>query len=287
MSPVMVLAAFAGACGVLGAWELLAAAEEGRALRSAGRWVAFALAALRVTREPTTPERRRLALLGSGCLLGAGWLVAGPWVGAALAAAGPWVAARMLHARRRRRRAAITAEAPAVARALADALAGGHSVRGALCETASGSGVSGPAGDELRATATALQLGERTEDALSALALRAGGGAYDTLTAAILLQARAGGDLAALLRGLARSLEARRRVEADARSATAQARFTALLVAGLPLVGTGFAELAQPGFVAGLASAPIPALLAGGALVLQVAALLLVRRIGRVGEAWT
>ena len=54
-----------------------------------------------------------------------------------------------------------------------------------------------------------------------------GAPAYDTLVAAILLQRDAGGDLAGLLRGVARSLEESARVAADARTATAQARFTA------------------------------------------------------------
>ena len=63
----------------------------------------------------------------------------------------------------------------------------------------------------------------------------------------MLLQRDAGGDLAALLRDLAAALEERGRVVADARSATAQARFTALLVTALPAAGLVLGELAQPG----------------------------------------
>ena len=70
---------------------------------------------------------------------------------------------------------------------------------------------------------------------LERLRRRASGPAWDTLVAGILLQRDAGGDLAALLRELAGSLEAAARVEADARAATAQARFTARLVLGLPV----------------------------------------------------
>ena len=64
---------------------------------------------------------------------------------------------------------------------------------------------------------------------LERLRLRAGCRAWDTLIAAILLQRDAGGDLPALLRDLAAALEAADRLERDARTARAQARFTAWL----------------------------------------------------------
>jgi len=283
VSGAVLLAAAAGICAVLAAWELIAAAEQVRLVRGLARWLAPALDVLRSGREPTSPERLRLVALGAVSLLGAGWLVAGPWIGLALGAAAPWVARTVVRARGRRRRAALAAQAPAIARALADALAGGHSVRGAIAAAAAVGGVHGAAGDELRASAAALELGERTDDVLRAFARRAGGGPCDTLVAAVLLQRDAGGDLAGLLRGLARALEERARVGADARSATAQARFTAWVVTGLPLAGVVLGELAQPGFITGLISSPLPALLAGSAMALQLVALACVRRIARVG----
>ena len=283
VSGAVLLAAAAGICAVLAAWELIAAAEQVRLVRGLARWLAPALDVLRSGREPTSPERLRLVALGAVSLLGAGWLVAGPWIGLALGAAAPWVARTVVRARGRRRRAALAAQAPAIARALADALAGGHSVRGAIAAAAAVGGVHGAAGDELRASAAALELGERTDDVLRAFARRAGGGPCDTLVAAVLLQRDAGGDLAGLLRALARALEERARVGADARSATAQARFTAWVVTGLPLAGVVLGELAQPGFITGLISSSLPALLAGSAMALQLVALACVRRIARVG----
>lgn len=279
----VLLAGLAGVCAVLAVWELIAAAEQVRLVRGLARWLAPALEVLRSGREPTSPERLRLVALGAVSLLAAGWLVAGPWIGLALGAAAPWAARMVVRARGRRRREALAAEAPAVARALADALAGGHSVRGAVAAAAADGGVPGAAGEELRVAGAALELGERTDDVLRAFARRAGAGPCDTLVAAVLLQRDAGGDLAGLLRALARALEERARVGADARSATAQARFTAWIVTGLPLAGVVLGELAQPGFIVGLVSSPLPALLAGTAMALQVLALVCVRRIARVG----
>ncbi|HWI06413.1 MAG TPA: type II secretion system F family protein, partial [Solirubrobacteraceae bacterium] len=207
MSAAALLAALSAICAVLAAWEAIAAAEQQRLVQALRRWVAPALELVRSGRAPTSPERRRLALLGALALLGGGWLVGGLLAGVALAAAAPWAARRVVHARARRRAAAVAAGVPAIARALADALAGGRSVRGAVTAVARDGGVGGPAGEELRAAAAALDLGKRTEDVLRDLARRSEGGPLDTLVAAVLLQRDAGGDLAALLRDLAAALE--------------------------------------------------------------------------------
>ena len=285
MSPAALLAGLAGACFPLAAWEAIAAAGEERLLHAAGRWCSPVLEMLRAGRPPTSPERRRLVALGTLSLLGAGWLVAGPWAGLALAATAPWTAGAVVRARQRRRAAAVTAAAPAIARALADALSGGQSVRGALTSAARDGAIGGPAGEELGRAAAALELGERTEDVLEAIARRAGGGPLDTLVAAVLLQRDAGGDLATLLRDLASALEERGRVVADARSATAQARFTALLVSALPAVGLALGELAQPGLLAALAGESLTAVMVLVALALQGVAFVCVARIARVGSS--
>jgi tight adherence protein B len=278
------LAGLAGALAVAGAWEALAVVEQAAPARVVGRWLEPLGALRREGRAPTPPERRRLALVGAGALLAGGWLVAGPMVGAACAAAGPLAVGRLLRARRERWRAELARAAPVAARALADALAGGHAVRGALAVVAEG-GVPGAAGAELRAGARALALGARTEAVLERLRARARAPAWDTIVAAILLQREAGGDLAGLLRSIAAGLEDAARVEADARSATAQARFTAWLVALLPVGAAGLVELADPGFVPALLRAPLAPWLLGAAAVCELLACVLIGRIARVGEA--
>jgi tight adherence protein B len=143
-------------------------------------------------------------------------------------------------------------------------------------------GASGPAGAELRRTAKELALGARTDDALEAMRSRVGSHGIDTIVAAALLQRGAGGDLARLLRDCSRALEDHARLEHDARAATAQARFTGLIVVLLPLGGGLLAELASPGFLTRLASSFLTAWLGGMALAMQVGAALLIRRLGRV-----
>jgi tight adherence protein B len=137
------------------------------------------------------------------------------------------------------------------------------------------------AGAELRLTAAALAAGESTEAALEALRRRAGSRPWDTLVAAVLLQREAGGDLPGLLRELAASLEAAERTEGDARAVTAQARFTAQLVGGLPVLAVVLAELGSPGFAGRLVSNPLSAVLVVLAVVLQGMAFSAVRGITR------
>jgi tight adherence protein B len=279
------LAALAAVTAVYGAWDALIVVERARPARALARVVAPLAAVGRAGREPTAPERRRLAVLGAGGLLAAGWILAGPVLGIVLAAAGPAAVSPLLAARRRRWRRALADGVPDVARALADALSGGHSIRGALQDVAAGEALGGPAGTEVRAVGRRLALGAPTAEVLEALRRRAGDPAWDTLVAAVLLQREAGGDLARLLRSVADAREHARRVEADARGLTAQARATARLVAGMPFAGLALGELAAPGTLAGLLADPRSRLLFLAALLLGGIAMAVVTRLARVGEA--
>jgi tight adherence protein B len=278
------LAALAGGLAVAGAWEALGAIERVAVAGAAARALAPLVAAGRQGRSPTPPERRRLALVGAATLLAAGWLVAGPLAGVACAAAGPWLVGSAVRARRERWRAELAAGAPAAARAMADALAGGHAIRGAVAVAARGR-IGGAAEAELRVAARALGLGEPTEAVLEALRRRAVDPAWDTIVAAILLQRDAGGNLAGLLRDTAIAQEEAARVEADARTASAQARFTAWLVTLLPVGAALLAELASPGYVRALLARPLTALALGVALACQLAAFAVIRRLARLDRA--
>jgi tight adherence protein B len=283
MSPATLLAAAAGATGVLGAWEVLATAEAARVAARLERAVAPLARARREGLAPSGAERRRLAALAAGSLFAAGWLLGGPLLAAAAALTGPTLAVAAVRARRARYRDELRRGAAGAARALGDAVSAGRSVRGALGEVAPT--LPGAAGNELRLAARALALGEPTDAVLERLRARAATRAWDTLVAAILLQRDAGGDLPALLRELAAALESADRAERDAHAATAQARFTAWLVVALPAAAAVLAELAAPGFLRALTAAPLPAALTALALVLQATGLVAIHRIVRPRRA--
>jgi tight adherence protein B len=280
------LAFLAGAAAGLAAFELgsgLPGAITARAPRWLRHVVSLVDAVVRAGREgrdPGTLERRRLLIAGSAVAFSAGFVTVGPPAGLVLAAAGPLGVARLLGARRRRYRAAVEAGVPDMAVAIADALAGGCSLRSAIEEAAGG--VAGAAGHELRRTAAELAAGAPTDDALEAMRRRARSPGMDMLVAACLLQRRAGGDLARLLRDSGRALEDQARLEGELRAATAQARFTALIVVLLPLGGALLAELASPGWFEGLWRSFLTAWLVGIALFLQALAAVLMNRLARV-----
>ena len=279
MSGAALMAAGAAAAGVAGGWEALAAVERTRVAALAGRVAEPLARAGKEGRAPTAPERRRLWAVATGALLVAGWLVGGPVLGVLAAFGGPAVVLAAVRARRRRWREELRHAAPGCARVMADALGAGRSIRTAIADAAASA--EGAAGHELKTAAGALALGEATEAVLIRLRDRTRSPAWDALVAAVLLQREAGGDLAALLRELAASGEAADRAEQDARSATAQARFTAWIVFALPVAGAGLAELAAPGFAASLVENPVSAFLAATALMLQLAALIAIAHLGR------
>lgn len=280
---------YAFAAGVIGMLALgeagatIIPALRGRAPRSARRLATLMETLSRAGsegREPGAPERRRLLAVGALLAFAVVALLIGPVAGVAAAAVGPLALGRLLRARRERYRLAVARGAAEIAIALADALGGGHSVRGAIAEA--GGRIAGPPGRELRRVAAELALGARTDAALEALRARVRSPEIDAIVGGILLQRRAGGDLAQLLRASARAFEDQERLHGEVRAATAQARFTGLIVVLLPFGGALLAELASPGYLASLADGFLTAWLLGIALVMQLVAAVAIRRLGRV-----
>lgn len=272
------LAALAGVLAAVALRELVIAAPGARG------WLKRALEPLRRAGEegyaPSRLERRRLAAIGTAALLVAGLLVLGPGPSAPLAAAGPAAVAWLVARRRSAYRRAVDRGLAEVAVAVADALASGRSPRAAL--VAAAGSLEGPPATELERVRTEIGLGAPTREALDHLRRRVGSPRVDSFAAALLSQQLAGGDLATLLRRFAAAARDRDRTEADARSATAQARFTGMLVVAMPAGAVILAELLAPGFVAGLAREPASAALLVASAGLQVVGFAAIRRLSRV-----
>jgi tight adherence protein B len=265
----------------------LAALAARDALTSAPRvaaWLTAAVMPLRRAAEegymPSEHERRRLALLASG-LLGA-LALAGFGPGPVLVAtgAGPLAATWALGVRHRRYRREVERGLPAIAVAVADGLIAGRSVRGALGSAAQS--LEGPAAAELARLRADLGLGASLAATLATLRGRLRSPRVDAFAAAISTHEIAGGDLAGLLRRFAAAAAERDRLLAEARSATAQARLTGVLVVALPAAVGTLAEFASPGFIAGLVSNPASVTLIGVAAALQAAGFTAIRRLSRI-----
>jgi tight adherence protein B len=269
-----------------GAGGLLALAGREALLASPAvvEWVRAALEPLlRAGREgysPSTPERCKLGLLGAGATIAAGWLLGGATVALPLAVAGPGLAAWAVSSRRARYRAAVERALPAVAAAIADSLTAGRTLRASF-PVAAGS-LDGPPAVELARLAAELELGAPTSVAVEAWRRRMRSPRVDSFAAAVLSQRLSGGDLAGLLRRFAAGAAEQDRVAEDARAATAQARFTGLLVVAMPTGGALFAELLQPGFLLGVLRAPASAFLLALAAALQAAGFVAIKRLSKV-----
>jgi tight adherence protein B len=277
--PLLTLAgAAAGGLAAVGAREAVLATP------ALARWVRLALEPLsRAGREgylPSVHERRRLAVLGAGAAILAGWFLAGARVALPLAVAGPALAAWAIKARRERYRRAVEQALPDVAVAVADSLSAGRSLRASL--PAAAASLDGPPAVELARLGAELELGAATGETVAAWRRRMRSARVDAFAAALLSQRLAGGDLAGLLRRFAEGAAERDRVAEDARAATSQARFTGLLVVAMPSGGALFAELLQPGFLAKVLGGPASAALLVLAALLQLVGFVAIRRLSRV-----
>ncbi|MFT3862998.1 MAG: type II secretion system F family protein [Solirubrobacterales bacterium] len=276
--PTVLIGSLAGGLSALAAREAVLASP------AAAAWLRAAVEPLRrAGREgyaPSTLERRRLAALGALAAILAGWLVGGLEAALPLSIAGPGLAAWAISSRRRRYREAVERSLPEVAIAVADSLAAGRSLRASL--PAAATYLDGPPARELARLGAELDLGAGTAEAVAAWRSRMRSERVDAFAAALLSQRLAGGDLAGLLRRFAAGAAERDRVAEDARSATAQARFTGLLVVAMPTGGALFAELLQPGFIAKLLGSPAAAILLALAAGLQAIGFVAIRRLSRV-----
>lgn len=269
----------------LGGGLLAAAARDALASAPAvAGWIALAVEPLRrAGREgyaPTSLERRRLAMLAATVLPLAALLALGPGPAPLFAVAGPLAAGWAVSARRARYRRAVEGGLAAIATALADGLASGRPLRGAI--VLAGEALDGPPAAEMARLRADLELGTPTRDALAGLRRRLHSSRVDAFCAALLTHHVAGGDLVALLRRFAAAAGERERIVAEARVATSQARFTGLLVVALPVGAAALGELAHPGFVVGLLGRPASLVLLAVAGLLQLAGFVAIRRLGAV-----
>lgn len=277
--PILVAAAAGGLFA-------LATREAVLATPAVAGWLRLALEPLRrAGREgyaPSNSERRRLVALGTGAAIVAGWLLGGFALALPLSVGGPAAVGWTIASRRRRYRRAVERSLPEVAVAIADSLSAGRSLRASL--PAAAASLDGPPATELSRLVADFDLGAPTAATVDAWRKRMRSARVDAFAAALLSQRLAGGDLAGLLRQFAAGAAERDRVAEDARSATAQARFTGLLVVAMPSGGALFAELVQPGFISRLLASPPAAVLLALAAGLQLVGFVAIRRFSSVVE---
>ncbi|MFT4035899.1 MAG: type II secretion system F family protein [Patulibacter sp.] len=227
-------------------------------------------------------RQRQRGLVGSWPIIGgaalAGWLLLG-WLGATV---GATVGAALLRfgASHRERVDARSRErgVGAVARALADAVRAGQSIRGAFDGVAADRAVPAALRGELARVQRDLAHGVPLARALRGLAAR-GGSQLTLLAAVVVLHAERGGALAQELHALADDADHAVRLDEERASATAQARATVRTVAALPVLALAGAQLLGGNLLESVARRPVALALLSIGLLLEAAAVLIARRL--------
>ncbi|MCZ7535391.1 MAG: type II secretion system F family protein [Acidimicrobiia bacterium] len=180
-----------------------------------------------------------VAVLAAG-LLGVGMApaVAVAAVLVALGAGPVW-----LHLSRHRRDRRAGAAVPELLDAVATELRGGATVESAI---ASGAAGGGPLAPDLLRVAERVSLGSRLGDALASWAVERDVGGVRPAAGALALAAEVGGPAAGALEGLAPSLRQGLAASAEARSLSAQARLSAVVVGAGPAGFLALSAAADP-----------------------------------------
>lgn len=219
------------------------------------------------------------AVLAAALVAGAGvWRLLGTAIGGAgVATAVLGAAISVVVSADRRFLTRLVGQLPAVSQQLSAALGAGLSLSQAIDRAAATT--QEPIAPELARMSREIALGARVDDVLTGFAARYPSTAIRLMVSAIIVQRSAGGDLASGLMRMSAHLDERARVLREARSVTVQARMSAWLVAGLPLVGGVIVELASPGSLADLLSVGFGRVLLLATLTLEVVGVVIVRRI--------
>jgi len=194
------------------------------------------------------------------------------------ALAGGPTGVRLARGRRRRR---LAAALPGAVEQIAAELRGGGTVGAGVGHLATGEG---PLAPELRRVAARADLGLGLGDALGAWPGESGVPDVRAVAGALAVAATVGGRSASALDGLAASLRDRLGATAEARSLSAQARLSAVVVGAAPLVYLLFSALVDPATLAVLLGTGVGRVCLSVGLALEALAALWMRHIVGAGR---
>ncbi|TMI70150.1 MAG: hypothetical protein E6H05_14140 [Bacillati bacterium ANGP1] len=184
----------------------------------------------------------------------------------------------------RRRASAIAArfaeQLPDTVATLANAIRGGLTLKQAVSQVVRESPE--PTTGEFRPVDRALGLGVTLDAALDDLLLRRPSDDLALLAAAMSLHAQVGGNLARVLDSIAEALRERGRIHRDVRVLTSQQRYSAYVLAGLPIVVALALYLVSPDYFGVMFAYPATRLALGLAALLVLAGFVVMRELGSV-----
>lgn len=227
------------------------------------------------------PPEYVLSVVGAAC----GAAVVGGMLSGivlALAAAGLTVGvfAAVVNAKAAKRRKAFEEQLPGSLQLIAGGLRAGHSLPQAI--DALVQEAESPTRDEFRRALFETQLGHTLPEALRALALRVRSEDFDWMVQAIEIQREVGGDLAAVLDNVTRTIRDRTKVRRQIDTLTAEGRLSGVVLFLLPIVVLLFLGVTNPGYLDVLFTTVAGTVMLVVAGALMVAGGLWLRRIVRL-----
>jgi len=136
-----------------------------------------------------------------------------------------------------------------------------------------------PLAQEFRRLLEFSRMGGPFEEGLEAMTDRIGSADLRIVARALAVHRKVGGNLAAILESVARTMREREELRGHVRALTAQQRLGGLVVALLPLWIVGFFLVADPDFISPLWKEPVGRLLLAFAAGMELAAFIVMRRI--------
>ncbi len=139
-----------------------------------------------------------------------------------------------------------------------------------------------PLAGELIRMRDQIRLGAGVDDALVDLNQRLDSADFDMVATAILIQRTSGGSLAPILSGVAKTIRDRHLFRAEVAALTSRERYSAVVLAGFPLLLTGALNLMLPETFGRLFTDPVGRVILVIALAADLVGYLLIRRATRL-----
>ncbi len=177
----------------------------------------------------------------------------------------------------RRRRRKLREGMPEALRLICIALDSGNTLPNALGYAAEN--CSEPLAGELKRVVWDVQAGISFEDALESLRSRTGGTEFAYLAVAMEIQHRSGGSLEEVLASVSQTVRISYETDESLRTKTTQAQTSAKIVAVMPVIVLVVLSLFSPDYFTTFFTSPIGVLLLCLAVALEIAGILLVRRM--------
>ncbi|MGO9055990.1 MAG: type II secretion system F family protein [Candidatus Binataceae bacterium] len=181
---------------------------------------------------------------------------------------------------RRRRLATFSQQLPYILDFMRSALAAGHTLLRGVQMAAENSPE--PMSTELKLVVDQIRLGSNLPDALEKMFRRVPEESLGFLVAAVRVQAEVGSGIAEILDRVTNTIRERQRLQQEVKSLTAQARMSGMIVAALPFALLALFALIRPEYVHPLFNDPMGKKMLETAIVLDVVALGIIRRMVRI-----